>query len=149
MMAAQEPLVPEETKTPSAVPPFLVAALICDVAVIDPSTRKHNLIGIFDRIQVFQFPAQRAMSLYVKVTDASGHYPFRVDFVRVESDELMARAEGEMNVKDRTLSFDLAVNFPTLPLPQPGRYEFRIHASQMYLGSAFLDAILRQERRPA
>lgn len=130
--------------TPSAVPPFLVAALVCDVAVRDPSTRKLNLIGVFDRVHVLKFPTRRAMSLYVKVTDAVGYYPLRVDFVRVESDELMARAEGKIDAADRKMSVDLHVSFPPLPIPAPGRYEFRIHASGMYLGSAFLDASQRQ-----
>jgi hypothetical protein len=137
-----------DEKTPSKVPPYLVAALICDVAVMDPSTRKQNLIGIFDQVHVLKFPAQRAMSVYMKVTDAVGYYPLRIDFVRGDSDELMARAEREINAKDRTKSLDLHINFPPLPIPSSGRYEFRIHANQMYLGSAFLDAVERIQQHP-
>ena len=44
-------------KTPlSEVPPLLVAALVCDVAVADPATGKKNLIGIFDQVRVGKSP---------------------------------------------------------------------------------------------
>ena len=52
--------------------PLLVAALICDVAVADPSTRKQNLIGIFDRVVASKFPTSRQMHLYIKLADAEG-----------------------------------------------------------------------------
>jgi hypothetical protein len=129
----------------SKIPPLLQAALVCDVAVSDPSTGKPSLIGIFDRIQVGRFPTARAMSVYFRITDAEGHYPMRVDFVRAESDTLIARVEGEMDGKDRTESMGVHYEFPPLPLEQPGRYEFRIYASDMYLGSAAIEA--RQRSR--
>ncbi len=52
--------MPEE-QAPSSVPPFLVAALVCDIPVVEPTTEKRNLIGIFDRIQVGGLPAERQM----------------------------------------------------------------------------------------
>lgn len=36
----------------SPIIPVLVAMLVCDVAVADPSTGKKNLIGIFNRVNV-------------------------------------------------------------------------------------------------
>jgi hypothetical protein len=130
---------------PSKIPPLLQAALVCDVAVTDPSTGKPSLIGIFDRISLGRFPGARPMSVYFRVTDAEGRYPMRVDFVRAESDTLIARVEGEMNAENRTQSLGVHYDFPPLPLEQPGRYEFRIYASDMYLGSAAVEA--RQRSR--
>jgi hypothetical protein len=129
----------------SKIPPLLQAALVCDVAVTDPSSGKASLIGIFNRIQVGTFPTARAMSVYFRFTDAEGHYAMRVDFVRAESDTLIASVEGEMDAKDRTEAMGMHYEFPPLPLPQPGRYEFRIYASDMYLGSAAIEA--RQRSR--
>ncbi len=130
----------EDKKTASAVPPYLVAALICDVAVRDPSSGKQNLIGIFDTLRAAKFPTAQPMGLYLKVTDASGYYPIRVDFVRSDSDKLLTQAHGNLNAPDRMKSFHMSVNFTPLPIPAAGRYEFRLYASEMYLGSAFLDA---------
>jgi hypothetical protein len=135
--------VPAPEKTPSSIPPHLIAALICDVAVMDPSTRKVSLVGIFDRIGVGTFPTSRQMSLYFKLTDAQGFYPVRVDFVRVDDDTLLARVEGQLESQDPTRSYDAHFDFPPLPIPRAGRYAFHIHASNMYLGSAFIDAVPR------
>ena len=38
----------QESQTLSNVIPVLVAALVCDVAIADPSSAKKNLIGIFE-----------------------------------------------------------------------------------------------------
>ncbi|MBI4339415.1 MAG: hypothetical protein HY680_05630 [Chloroflexi bacterium] len=126
----------QEQRSLSQVVPLLIAALVCDVAVADPSTGKQNLIGIFNRINVGRFPAGRAFALYIKLADAEGHYQFDLRFVQVASGTVLARAEGILDAKDRLASQDLSINFPQLPIPEPGRYEFQIWANGMFLGSA-------------
>jgi hypothetical protein len=130
----------QETQ-PSEVVPVLVAVLICDAGVADPSTGKKNLIGIFDRVFVRQFPAQRAMSLYMKFTDAEGQYRLIVRYVQTASGQMLAEAVGEMKATDRLTSADAIFSFPPLAIPEGGRYEFQVWANDAYLGGAFLDAI--------
>ena len=130
-------------KTPSNVTPFLVAALICDVAVADPSTGKKTLVGIFDRVNAGKFPTQHPMSLYLKMTDAEGYYPIEIDYVCVNDGSILAQVRGSMEAGDRTISTDIYIPFPSLPIPQEGRYEFRVKASGMFLGNAFIDAVAR------
>jgi len=125
----------------SNVVPVLVAAIVCDVAVKDPSTGKVSLIGIFDRISVLNFPTKRPLSLYVKLTDAEGNYDFNVKYVQVESMKNLAGAGGSFVFKDRLASSDLFISFPPLPIPEEGRYEFQIWANSVFLGRAFIDAI--------
>ena len=124
----------------SKVVPLLVAALVCDVAVADPSTGKKNLIGIFDQVRVEKFPTARQMSLYFKIADAEGRYDFNVRYVRADTDETLAKAEGRLEAKDRLASSDLHLPFPPLSIPAPGRYEFQLWANSMFLGSTFIDA---------
>lgn len=128
----------------SKVVPYLVAALVCDAAVADPSTGKKNLIGIFDRVWVGSFPTARAMSVYIKLTDAEGKYTIDVRFVQVKTGKTLAAARVEGDLKNRLGSADFFVGFPPLPIPEPGRYEFQILANETYLGGTFLDAILRE-----
>ena len=128
----------------SQVVPVLIAALICDVAVPDPSTQKQNLIGIFDRINVGGFPARRPFSLYVKLADAEGHYDVSFRFVRSDTGEQLAEATGNLDATDRLASTDLSINFPPLSIPDAGRYEFQVWANDMFLGSTFINAVLRQ-----
>jgi len=134
-----------EERTLSNVVPVLVAALVCDVAVVDPSTGKKNLIGIFDRVYVGKFPTKRPMSLYMKVTDAEGYYKTEVRYVQVSSGKVLAQAEGEMHSNNRLTSLDLNIEFPPLPIPEKGRYEFQVWANSMFLGATFIDAVPRSK----
>ena len=83
----------------SNVVPVLVAAIVCDVAVKDPSTGKVSLIGIFDRISVLNFPTKRPLSLYVKLTDAEGNYDFNVKYVQVESMKISLAPEVHLYLR--------------------------------------------------
>jgi hypothetical protein len=134
----------QEPRSLSSVVPVLVAALVCDVAVADPSTNKKNLIGIFDRISVGKFPTKRPMSLYVKVTDADGYYQTEVRYVHVSSGKVMAEARGELQANNKLASPEILIHFPPLPIPEEGRYEFQIWANKMFLGTTFIDAISRK-----
>jgi hypothetical protein len=123
--------------------PYLVAALVCDVAAADPSTGKKNLIGIFDRLWVGSFPTARTMSVYIKLTDAEGPYKIEVKFVQVKTEMPLAAAQGEAKFADRLQSADMFIAFPPLPIPEEGRYEFRVLANDTYLGGTFIDAVPR------
>lgn len=127
----------------SQVIPVLVAALVCDVAVKEPATGKSNLIGIFDKVFVLQFPAARPMTVYLKLTDAEGRYEIAVRYVHLESGTAYVEARGEMLVDNRLASMDAHFDFGTLPLPQRGRYEFQVLVNGVYVGSTFIDAIQR------
>ncbi len=129
-----------ENQPLSEIAPLLVAALVCDVAVADPTTGKKNLIGIFDQVRVGEFPTKRPITLYFKIGDAEGRYEFEVRYVRAETDEVLAKAEGEVQARDRLSSTDLYISFPPIPIPATGRYEFQIWANSMFLGSTFIDA---------
>lgn len=127
----------------SQVVPVLVAVLVCDIAVPDPSTGKKNLIGIFNRINVGKFPTSRPISMYLKLTDAEGYYEFDIRFVQLKTGAILAGARGELTARDRLASTDLCIGFPPLPVPEEGRYEFQVWVNSMFLGSTFLDAVQR------
>jgi|SRR5882672_2130214 len=126
----------------SKVVPVLVAALVCDVAVMDPTTGKKSLIGVFDRLNVGTFPTSHQMSLYLKVADAQGHYDIEVRFQKAGGTPI-AGATMKLDAPDRLLSQDVYLAFPPLPIPEEGRYEFQVFANSIYLGAAFLDAVHR------
>lgn len=130
----------DESPKPSEVIPLLVAALVCDVAVADPSTGKTNLIGVFDIITVVTFPTARPISLYLKLTDAEGFYRINIRYVRVSDGMVIAEAGGELKATNRLESIDAVITFPPLPIPEPGRYAFEILANSVYLGSSIINA---------
>jgi hypothetical protein len=125
---------------------ILVAAVICDTAATDPSTKKKSLIGIFDRITVARFPTSRPLSLYVRLGDASGRYEVDFRYVQVGSDRRLAGARGNLQIaQTEPSSAELIVNFPPLSIPEPGRYEFQVWANSWFLGSTYIDAVQRSE----
>jgi hypothetical protein len=136
-------LANEEQTRPSKVIPHLVAALVCDAAATDPTTRKKSLIGIFDRLWVGRFPTQRPVSVYIKLTDAEGEYSIEVRFVQVSSGQALAGATGRVRIDNRLTSVDMVLQSPPLTIPAEGRYEFQIYANDIYLGGTFIDVFPR------
>lgn len=130
----------EQEHSPSRVVPLLVAVLVCDVAVADRVTGKKNLIGIFDRLHVSEFPTRRPVSLYFKLVDAEGYYRIEVRYEQTATGKELARAEGELTSSNRLVSADLYIDFPPLPFPTEGTYEFQIWANEMFLGSTSIVA---------
>ena len=132
-----------DEQAPSKVVPVLVATLVCDVAVVDPSSGKKTLVGIFNRISVGHFPTERPMSMYFKVTDAEGYYKFDIRYVQVGTGKILAGAQGDLQAKSRLDSYDMCIQFPPLPVPEAGRYDFQVWMNSMFLGSTFMDAVQR------
>ena len=128
----------------SQVVPLLVAALVCDVAVEDPTTGKPNLIGIFDNVNVVRFPTQRPLYLFVKLADAEGYYDLSVKYVRVSTGEMLAEAQGSLQAADRLSPSSMLIQFPPLAIPDAGIYEFQVWANSAFLGAATLTARTRQ-----
>lgn len=137
---------PRLTESLSQVVPVLVAALVCDVGATEPHTKKKSLIGIFDRLSTASFPTKRAVSLYLKIADAEGHYELEIRFVHLNSGTMVAKAEGKLEQSDRLASADLLIPFPPLQIGEPGRYEFQVWANSTFLGSTTIDVVGRSAK---
>ena len=125
----------------SQVVPVLVAALVCDVGVTEPHTKKKSLIGIFDRLSASSFPTKRAVSLYLKIADAQGRYELEIRFIHLNSGNVVAKAEGKLDQSDRLASAEMLIPFPPLHIGEPGRYEFQVWANSTFLGSTTIDVV--------
>ena len=132
----------DESKPQGQDKPVLIAALVCDVAVKDPTTGKISLIGIFDRVHVKSFPGKRPVSLYAKLTEAEGRYQFQAKYVYSNTGETLAEAKGEFTAKEKLGTVELQLQFPPLPLPGEGRYDFQIWVNGLFLGQTFMDAMV-------
>lgn len=130
----------DESKPLNQNKPVLIAALVCDVAVKDPTTGKISLIGIFDKVNVKSFPVKRPVSLYAKLTEAEGQYQFQAKYVYSNTGEMLAEAKGEFNSREKLGTVELNLQFPPLPIPGEGRYDFQIWVNGQFLGQTFMDA---------
>ncbi|MBE9512455.1 MAG: hypothetical protein IMY77_00105 [Chloroflexi bacterium] len=116
--------------------PFPVALLLCDSVVVDERSKKKTLVGVFDNINAVSFPTTyRPITLYARLTDAEGQYSFRLDYVQVKTDQLLAKAEiPSLNIPDRLSAYEIMLEPPPIVIPEPGEYEFRLWANDRYIG---------------
>ncbi len=113
---------------PDIIKPSVQAFLVCDQVIEDSLTRKKSLIGIFTHLQAAIFPFQHQhMGLYFCLTDAEGTYHFDIDLIYLNDEQLVCRATlPNILILDRLQISDFGINIPSLILPAPGRYEFRL-----------------------
>jgi hypothetical protein len=125
-----------------SVPPVPIAFLVCDQVITDEATKKKTLVGVFDHIMVKQFPARHGpVALYARMFDSEGVHDCNVDYVRVETQEILGNATGQIQVKSRNRSFEFSLNLPAIDLPQPGEYEFRLYIDNRLMQKSRLMAV--------
>ena len=117
--------------------PSLKAILVCDSVLQEIGTAKKSIIGIFDQILAGSFPCSHPqMGIYFSVIDAEGSYFFRMESVRLSTNEIIAKGEiGPILVKNRFQIVDGAIMLQGLTFPAPGKYEFRLYANDAFLDS--------------
>ncbi|MCP9451854.1 MAG: hypothetical protein NNA23_04135 [Nitrospira sp.] len=110
------------------VKPTVQAFLVCDHVIEDSLTRKKSLIGLFTHLQSPVFPFQHQhMGLYFCLTDVEGTHQFEIDLVYLNNEQLVCRAVlPGISIGDRLQISDFGINIPSLIVPSPGRYEFRL-----------------------
>jgi hypothetical protein len=114
--------------------------LICDQVITEAETNKKSLIGLFDNVLWPGHPLALQTSIFAKLTDAEGHYRFRIEFVQVETGNRLAQADLEdAHIPDRLGFADLVLRMPMVT-PAAGQYEFRLFANDSYVGRAVFTA---------
>lgn len=111
----------------STVKPTPIALVVCD-AVYHESTRKTALVGLFNQIQVRQFPAtHRRLCIYCSVTDIRPNSKFKVDIVHSETDEkaLEVGIDPPAGINPTTIA-DMTFELVNVPFKEPGRYYIRL-----------------------
>lgn len=121
--------------------PTCTAMLACDQVTAEQGTNKKSLIGIFEMIGSVSFPVViPRISVYVKLLDGFGTYPFKLRIVNLKDETLLADVRLEANLVDRLHSNELVFNFVGLPLPEAGRYEFQLYVHDIFLQHVTIDA---------
>lgn len=120
--------------------PSVVAILLCDRIITEAETFKKTLVGVFKGVSAPQTPVSLQMAFYAQMTDAEGGYSFRIDVVRLETNQLIAQGKtSELNVPDRLSTVDLAINLPQVQFPGFGKYEFQLFANEIYVAHISLN----------
>lgn len=134
-----------EAPTPKAT-----AMLVCDYVITEEGTRKKSLIGIFENIGSRRFPfTHHSLSVYIKLTEARGHYRFRLELVQLKTDKVTGQGEipKDVPISSPLRSHELVFNLRGLKFDQPGEYEFRIYANNRIFGQKTFSVTEIQSRR--
>jgi len=133
----------------SAPHPLLHAMLMCDLAFQDEASGKSVLVGVFEAVTAYQFPARHGrLCVYAKLTDAQGEYRFRLDLVRLEDLAVVGQGQFVATFSNRMVPFELGFQLFDTVFEQPGSYEFRLYANNRWLGSKSLSVVRAPEARP-
>ena len=125
--------------------PVPVAFLVCDQISVDRISGKKTIVGIFDRVWVAQFPTSQSPWLYLRVIDAEGKYAIKFEYVQVSNQTVLAEGQGEIISSNRHQYTDLVLNWPVMPIPEPGEYEFRAWMNNKFISNTRVTARPRSE----
>jgi hypothetical protein len=142
---------PEEYRTETLPPPHpaLNAMLICDLALQEQVTGKTSLVGIFETVSAYQFPARHGfLSVYVKLTDVQGEYGLRLEFVQLDELKVVGQGQLRATFADRMAPAELVFQIGDIVFEREGRYEFRLYANDRWVGSKSLNVRQASEPRP-
>jgi hypothetical protein len=142
---------PLEARPESPAPPHpaLNAMVICDFAIQEEATGKTSLVGIFETVRAYQFPARHGMlSVYTKFTDAQGQYRLRLELVQLEDLKVIGQGQLGASFGDRMTPAEVIFQIGDLLFEKPGRYEFRLLANDRWVGSKCLDVVRAPEPKP-
>ena len=122
--------------------PFALALLLCGEVIVDERTKKKTLVGVFDQVLAAQFPADhRPLTIFARLKDAEGSYRFRVDYVQLSTDRVLAQGDlGPVSIPTRLSTTDIILTPPLVRIPEAGAYEFRIWANDRYVGRVAFEA---------
>ena len=127
--------------------PTLLALLFCDSIIVDETSKKKTLVGVFTHINTPGFPCVHAsMSVYISLRNAEGDHELTMKLIHMETDALIGEVQIKVNFIDKTKPSDLGLNLPPTNLPESGRYEFQLWDNGDLLGTQEFVALLQEER---
>ena len=118
------------------IKPILKAILLCDVTIVEATSHKRSLIGIFDSIKSAQFPSVHpSLSVYIQFREIEGVFNFTLELVDLNNGNTMNKAQiTNFQVRDKSRDCELVFNLMSVKFDHPGEYEFRIYVNDGIFG---------------
>lgn len=117
-------------------PPVLLAALVCDMVILDAMTGKATVVGIFDVINAPTYPIQHhRLFVFCQLTNGRGHVGIHTKFVDLEDDEkvILENTVPAEFVDVRQVG-NVISEFVGATFPHPGEYRVQVFAGTEFLG---------------
>jgi Family of unknown function (DUF6941) len=126
---------------PSPPIPTVLAMLLCDLVITDAESKKKTLVGVFERMYTPETPFiyPRGFSIYARLSDAEGHYTFKVETLYLEDDKIVQTSSiHEFNAPERLGVVEIVMVLPVMGFEKLGTYEFQLYANEVYIGRTTL-----------
>jgi hypothetical protein len=128
--------------------PVLNAMLICDQTFQDEQSGKMTLVGVFETVRAYQFPARHGrLCVYAKLADVQGEYRLRLELVQLEELKVVGQGHLSATFNDRMTPVELSFQVLDTVFERAGRYEFRLYANDRWVGSKTLAVAPAAEAR--
>lgn len=149
--AMTDPAEHDRTKpgpSPMQPHPILNAMLICDQTFQDEQSGKMTLVGVFETVRAYQFPARHGrLCVYAKLADVQGEYRLRLELVQLEELKVVGQGQFGATFSDRMTPVELSFQVLDTVFERAGRYEFRLFANDRWVGSKTLSVAAAAEGR--
>ena len=123
--------------------PRAVAVLVCDRSIRDTRTGRVSLVDLLDEVSATTFPLViPPVSVYARLTDATGFYALALEVVR--RDDLLEVARmgvGHFEATDPLEDVEIVVHQLQLRLPSVGFYDVRLWANGRFVQSVSFRAL--------
>lgn len=117
-------------------PPVLLAALVCDMVILDAMTGKGTVVGIFDVINAPTYPVRHdRLFVFCQLTNGRGSVDIHTKFVDLEDDEkVIFENTVKAEFADVRQVANVVSQFLGLVFPHPGEYRVQVFAGTDFLG---------------
>ncbi len=113
--------------------PMVNAMLVCDSVIDEAITNKKSLMGIFENINVTEFPyVHHSLCVYVKLTQIGGKHYFRLELIDLQNGTINAKTETPeaLTIDESKDTLEFVYTLKNLRFKHAGDYEFRILVDQ-------------------
>lgn len=115
--------------TSSLPKPKCLALILCDQVIEDKRTNNKTLVGLFNRIQATNLPAiHPKMCIVVSLCNGRGKVPIQVQINSLTTEELLFKAEGQVEFNDPLAVCDLIFDLRQVPFKQEGTHAVTVSA---------------------
>jgi hypothetical protein len=117
-------------------PPVLLAALVCDMVILDAMTGKGTVVGIFDVINAPSYPVRHdRLFVFCQLTNGRGQVNIRTSFVDLEDGEKVIFEDTvQAEFVDVRQVANVVIQFIGPVFPHPGEYRVQVFAGTEFLG---------------
>jgi hypothetical protein len=118
--------------------PQVSAFLVCNQILHDSRTKQHVLIGPVHHVPVKEFPARLRVSVYLQLRGGHGRYVLDLHLRDLEGDSHWHWRPSDLEADDPLFPHKVIFHDLVLDVPQAGRYELVVSASEQEVASQSL-----------